>query len=241
LPLARAGGMTGIWFGIEDLTAELVNKGQKPEVTIELFRELHANRIMPMAMMMYHEGQPFRTPGSLYGLRNQVSFLRDAGAISVQLTVHIPAVGTREYENTYHSGNVLAALGDWQVPDAAIDGNHVIVAGREPMWRRQLKLWLGYASFYNPLNLVRAVCNTSTPLRYKAISYQAIGFLGVLWTGWSMLPYFVRLLLRRPQFHAGPPRQSSVPVRKAAGSFSRLPPGVAPDELVPLETPRKAA
>jgi hypothetical protein len=241
LPLARAGGLTGIWFGIEDLTAELVNKGQKPEVTIELFRELHANRIMPMAMMMYHEGQPYRSPGSLYGLRNQVAFLREAGAISVQLTVHIPAVGTREYEKTYDTGQVLASLGGWRVPESAIDGNHVIVAGREPMWKRQLKLWLGYSSFYNPVNLLRAVANTSTPLRYKAISYQAIGFAGVLWTGWSMLPYFLRLLSCRPKYHEGPPVQSTVPVQSPRGSFSRLPPGVVPQELVPLEVQRKAA
>src|SRR5262249_157279 len=46
LPLARRAGLRAIWFGIEDLTAELVNKGQKPEVTTELFRLLHAHRIM---------------------------------------------------------------------------------------------------------------------------------------------------------------------------------------------------
>ena len=32
--------MHAIWFGIEDLTADLINKGQKPEVTIELFKIL---------------------------------------------------------------------------------------------------------------------------------------------------------------------------------------------------------
>jgi radical SAM superfamily enzyme YgiQ (UPF0313 family) len=241
LPLARAGGLTGIWFGIEDLTAELINKGQKPEVTIELFRELHANSIMPMAMMMYHEGQPFHSRDSLYGLRNQVAFLRRAGAISVQLTVHIPAVGTREYENTYNSGKVLESLGERTLPDSALDGNHVIVAGREPMWTRQLKLLLGYATFYNPLNLLRALRRDGSPLRDKRVVYQVFGSIGVLWTAASVVPYLLRLMLHRPRFHAGPPPQSTVPVGKSAGSFSRLPTGVEPAVLVPLKLPKKAA
>ncbi len=241
LPLARAGGLTGIWFGIEDLTAELINKGQKPEVTIELFRELHANSIMPMAMMMYHEGQPFHSRDSLYGLRNQVAFLRRAGAISVQLTVHIPAVGTREYENTFNSGKVLESLGERTLPDSALDGNHVIVAGREPMWTRQLKLLLGYATFYNPLNLLRAFRRDGSPLRDKRVVYQVIGSIAVLWTAASVVPYLLKLMLRRPRFHAGPPPQSKMPVGKSAGSFSRLPAGVEPDVLVPLKPPKKAA
>ena len=85
MPLGRQGGLCALWFGIEDLTAELINKGQKPEVTVELFRLMDTLDIAPMAMMMYHEGQPFYSRGSLYGLVNQVDFLR-AGAISVQIT-----------------------------------------------------------------------------------------------------------------------------------------------------------
>src|SRR5581483_9802551 len=50
LPLARKAGLSGLWFGIEDLTAELINKGQKPEKTIEVFREMHKHKISPMAM-----------------------------------------------------------------------------------------------------------------------------------------------------------------------------------------------
>lgn len=242
LPLARAAGLTGIWFGIEDLTAELINKGQKPEVTIELFRELHANSIMPMAMMMYHEGQPFRTRKSLYGLSNQVAFLRRAGAISVQVTVHMPAVGTREYENTYHSGKVLESLGEWALPESKFDGNHVVVAGREAMWTRQLKLLLGYATFYNPLNFLLAFRRDGSPLREKRIVYQVLGSLALLWTALGMVPYLLKLMRRRAKFHAGPPVQSSVPVGNSAGAFSRLPAGIEPTHtLVPLELPKKAA
>ena len=57
--------MRAIWFGIEDLTAELVNKGQKPEVTAELFPLMHSHKILPMAMMMFANGQPYHSPGSL--------------------------------------------------------------------------------------------------------------------------------------------------------------------------------
>ena len=33
LPVCREGGLKAIWFGIEDMTAELVKKGQTPEKT----------------------------------------------------------------------------------------------------------------------------------------------------------------------------------------------------------------
>jgi len=92
LPLARDAGVHALWFGIEDLTATLINKGQKPTQTIELFRLLAEQKISPMAMKMFHEGQPFYTRNALYGLYNQIKFLREAGAVSVQCTVHGPAV-----------------------------------------------------------------------------------------------------------------------------------------------------
>jgi radical SAM superfamily enzyme YgiQ (UPF0313 family) len=241
LPLGRSGGLSAIWFGIEDLTAELINKGQKPEVTLELFRQMHALKIAPMAMMMYHEGQPFYSPDSLYGLANQVDFLRRAGAVSMQITVHIPAVGTREYENTYNSGKVLRRLGDQTVPEAAFDGNHVVVAGRQPLWMRQLELLLGYLSFYNPINLFRSLRQDDSPLREKRITYQIAGFIAALWTVWVAVPYLLRLLLRRPQFHAGPIPQSTVPVRQASGSFSRLPENVIPHVAEPHRHGRQAA
>lgn len=230
LPMARAGGLSGIWFGIEDLTAELINKGQKPEVTVELFRELHKQRIMPMAMMMYHEGQPFYTRDSLYGLYNQVDFLRKAGAITVQVTVHIPAVGTREYEKTFDTGNVLKTLGGKQLPESAIDGNHVIVAGREPMWKRQLKLLAGYGSFYNPINILRAYRRDRSPVRDKRIAFQLLGTLAVLWTAWRVLPYVLRLWLKRPGFYPGAVPQATLPVRKVRGCVSRLPEGMLADD-----------
>ena len=241
LPAGRAAGLTAIWFGIEDLTAELVNKGQKPEVTTALFRDLHANSILPMAMMMYHEGQPFRSHESLYGIANQVAFLRNAGAASMQITVHTPAVGTREYENTFRTGGVLKSLGREPMRPSANDGNHVIVAGQEAMWKRQIKLLLSYATFYNPWNFVRSMCDFHSPVRTKVRFYQVMGSMGVMWTAWKSAPYIWKLLTRKPGFHAGPLMPSEVPVRKACGSFSRLPEGVTANAPIPLEVLPQAA
>ena len=36
LLLGKLAGLRALWFGIEDLTATLVNKGQKPEMTVAL-------------------------------------------------------------------------------------------------------------------------------------------------------------------------------------------------------------
>ncbi|MGH7173989.1 MAG: B12-binding domain-containing radical SAM protein [Gemmataceae bacterium] len=222
LPLAREAGLYGIWFGIEDLTADLINKGQKPEVTIELFRLLHQYRISPMAMLMFHEGQPFYTRKSLYGLANQVDFLRRAGAISIQCTVHNPAVGTREVETTYRTGRVLKELGDYVIPESKFDGNHVMVDGAEKPWLKQLKLLGGYAAFYNPLNFLRALKKDGTTLRRRRIGWQLIGTFAVLWTAWKVLPYMLRLL-RPITYHTEPMALATVPVRVPEKGFSRLP------------------
>ncbi|MCS7047230.1 MAG: hypothetical protein NZO58_12805, partial [Gemmataceae bacterium] len=172
-----------------------------------------------------HEGQPFYTSRSLYGLYNQVDFLRRAGALTVQVTVHTPAVGTREYEATYASGRVLKALGRYELPESVKDGNHVIVAGREPAWLRQLKMLGGYAAFYNPLNLLRACRKGKSRLRTKQIDYQCLGILALLWTAVRLLPYIVRLLLGRATFHQSAPPASDVPVLQAAHAPARsLPP-----------------
>jgi radical SAM superfamily enzyme YgiQ (UPF0313 family) len=222
LPLAKQAGMYAIWFGIEDLTADLINKGQKPEATLELFELLHQHRISPMAMLMFHEGQPFYTRNSLYGLANQVDFLRRSGAISIQCTVHNPAVGTREVEKTYQSGRVLKQLGGYIIPESKYDGNYVMVDGAERPWLKQLKLLGGYAAFYNPLNLLRAFKNDGTTLRKRRIGWQFVGQFALLRTAWKVLPYLLRLL-RPITYHTEPPALATMPVRLPETAFSRLP------------------
>jgi hypothetical protein len=211
------------FFGIEDLTASLINKGQKPEVTIELFKLLHQHKICPMAMIMFHHGQPFWSPGKLYGLANQVEFLRKAGAISIQCTVHIPAVGTREFEPTYQTGKVLQHVGAYRIPESKIDGNHVLVDCNEPAWLRQLKLLGGYASFYNPLNVLRALWPDGSKLWKRRLGWQVAGQFATAWTALKVFPYLLRLFLGKPRYHAGPPPLQTVPVRTPAQGFSRLP------------------
>jgi radical SAM superfamily enzyme YgiQ (UPF0313 family) len=231
LPLASRAGLFAIWFGIEDLTAELINKGQKPEVTLELFKLMHQHKICPMAMMMFHEGQPFQTRGSLYGLVNQVDFLRRAGAMSIQLTVHTPAVGTREFEETYETGRVLSGVGGSAIREAQLDGNHVIVAGCDACWLKQLKLLAGYFRFYNPLNLLRAARADGSPLRLYRVGYQLAGFVGAIRTAWRTIPYMLRLLFRKKQFAAAAPPLSRAPVLLGPGAFPRYPDGAVYTEM----------
>jgi radical SAM superfamily enzyme YgiQ (UPF0313 family) len=225
IPVAARAGLFSIWFGIEDLTAELINKGQKPEVTIQLFKLMDRYKICPMAMMMYHDAQPYRSPGSLAGITDQVRFLRKAGAVSVQVMSHIPAVGTREYEPTYATGKVLSRIGNFKVGEAHNDGAHVIVTGRRPPWQRQIEQLGAYFTFYNPLNLFGSLRHTGSPLRWYRVGYQAIGFVATCRTAKRILPYAWRLLTRTKTFHTAPPPTTRLPVRETAGAFSRLPAG----------------
>jgi hypothetical protein len=178
-----------------------------------------------MAMMMFHAGQPFHSRGSLYGLANQMEFLRRAGAVSAQVTTHAPAVGTRELERTYAGGRVLKRMGSHEVGDVLVDGNHVIVADDRPLWLKQLQLLGGYLAFYNPLNFLRALGGARNPLRFYRAAYQLAGFVGALRTAWKMLPYTLRLAFSKKEFATEAPPVSRVPVRLARGAFARFPDG----------------
>jgi radical SAM superfamily enzyme YgiQ (UPF0313 family) len=190
LPLAREGALRAIWFGIEDMTAELVKKGQSPDKTRHLFEILNRQGICPMSMMMHHDGQPLVSRGNLYGLLNQVRFLRKSGSVSVQVTILTPSVGSKGYEETYEQGMVIARAGDQALQDYQYDGNHCIATEDAHPWRKQLNLYLGYASFYNPLNFVRAVSNWQDPLWSYRVMYQAYGMAGLARSvvqGWGWL------------------------------------------------------
>lgn len=231
LPLARAAGMHSLWFGIEDLTASLVNKGQKPERTVELFQLMHRNKICPMAMLMYHQGQPFRSADSLYGLVNQVSFLRRAGAVTVQCTAHSPAVGTREFEAAFASGKVIARIGARAVRESEVDGNHVIMAGSPPPWRRQTQLWASYAVFYNPLNLLRAFRRDGSPLWRRRIGFQVFGLLATLASAPRMLGYAWKLRRGAIVCHSEMPR-TTIAVESPAQAVARYPRQLEPLPVV---------
>ena len=64
-----------------------------------------------MSMMMHHDGQPLASRGNLYGLLNQVNFLRKSGSVSVQVTILTPSVGSKGYEEPYDKGMVIEQAG----------------------------------------------------------------------------------------------------------------------------------
>src|SRR5262249_44872316 len=223
LPLCRDGGLRAIWFGIEDMTAELVKKGQSPEKTKKLFEILNGHGICPMPMMMHHDGQPLASRGNLYGLLNQVRFLRKAGSVSVQVTILIPSVGSKGYEEPYEKGMVIEQAGNKKLEDYQYDGNHCIATEDPHPWRKQLNIYMAYANFYNPLNFVRAIANWKDPLWTYRVMYQAYGMAGLVKseaTGWGWLK----------NLYTGPITKME---GKPRPKLLMVPPPVAPDKPAP--------
>ena len=146
--------------------------------------------IATMAMMMHHDGQPLYSRGQLYGLLNQVAFLRRTGSVSVQVTNLIPSVGSKGYEEPYQKAMVIEQAGAKKLEDYQYDGNHCIATEDPHPWRKQLNIYLAYASFYNPLNFVRAILNWKDPVWSVRVMYQVYGMAGLvksLTTGWDWL------------------------------------------------------
>jgi radical SAM superfamily enzyme YgiQ (UPF0313 family) len=220
LPLCRDGGLRAIWFGIEDMTAELVKKGQSPEKTRKLFEILNGLGICPMPMMMHHDGQPLASKGNLYGLLNQVNYLRKSGSVSVQVTILTPSVGSKGYEEPYEKGMVIGQAGNNKLEDYHYDGNHCIATEDANPWRKQLNIYLAYASFYNPLNFVRAIVNWKDPLWTYRVMYQVYGMAGLVKSvvqGWGWLSSLYRGPIKKMQ---------EVPRRR----LLMVPPPVAPGQ-----------
>jgi radical SAM superfamily enzyme YgiQ (UPF0313 family) len=221
LPLCRDGGLRAIWFGIEDMTAELVKKGQSPEKTRTLFELLNKVGICPMSMMMHHDGQPLYSRGKLYGLLNQVRFLRRSGSVSAQVTILTPSVGSKGYEDSYKKGMVIEQAGDRKLEDYHYDGNHCIATEDPHPWRKQFNIYLAYATFYNPLNFVKALASWKDPLWDYRVMYQAYGMVGLVKSfakgfGWLW------------NLYRGPiQKMSEVPRRR----LLMVPPPVSPDSV----------
>lgn len=208
LPICREGGLRAIWFGIEDMTAELVKKGQSPDKTKELFLKLNDFGICPMAMMMHHDGQPLYSRGELYGIVNQVDFLRRTGAVSAQITILTPSVGSKAFYEPYREGMVIDEANGQKVQDYLFDGNHCIATNDPKPWRKQLNVFLSYASFYNPLNLLRSILNWKDPVWKVRVMYQALGMVGLVKSVANGFRWFKNLYL-------GPIRKkSTIPQKK---------------------------
>jgi len=207
LPLARDAGLRSLWFGIEDMTAGLVKKGQSPEKTKAVFKLLLEQGIAPMPMMMHHDGQPLWTRRSLYGLLNQVEFLWRAGALTCQVTLLTPSVGSKGYEQAFREGVVLKSAGGRPVEEYQYDGNHCVAAADPHPWRRQLNIFAAYMAFYNPINLLRAVIRFD-PLWAERIMVQWYGMVGTAKSMYRLRGWFRRLVsgpIERFQ-ELGPPK-----------------------------------
>ena len=219
LPLARCGGLRGLHFGIEDLDANLINKGQSPKVTLELFEQMCRLGISPMVLMMHYGTQPLRSPGSLRGLINQVDFLRQHGAVGYQCTIYSPAVGTKALGPALEAGTIFKRVAGGLIPDAFLDGNHVVSGETDQPWRQQWNLLRAYARFYNPRNLAHAVFSRRDGCRRDRILHQLGGHLALpvtlfkywqwirklkkghitVWRGMPKMPFPVRSVGDGPQ------------------------------------------
>jgi radical SAM superfamily enzyme YgiQ (UPF0313 family) len=204
LPLARDAGLRSLWFGIEDLTAELVKKGQSPEKTKTVFKLLLKEGIAPMPMMMHHDGQPLWTWKGLYGLLNQVKFLRKVGALSCQITLLTPSPGSKIFEHSFLSGLSLKRVGGKPVEEYQYDGNHCVATSSEHPWRRQMNMLAGYAAFYNPVNLLRALPKVDR-LWVERVVYQTYGMIGFSRSVYQLRDWLWRLVSGPiERFHEAP-------------------------------------
>lgn len=195
LPLCADGGLTGIWFGIEDLHTGMVSKGQSIEKTQVLFRELRQHNIQPHVMMIHHDDQPLTSPsGDLRGVVDQARFVFEAGAVSYQCTYLGALVGSRLIEEAVTSGNHIYKVAGQVVPEAYWDGNHVTATKRDDAWKRQLHVLGAYAGFYNPWHLFKTMreYNRDAVGKKRAI-LQLLGMYGIVWTAFKTARWIYQL------------------------------------------------
>jgi radical SAM superfamily enzyme YgiQ (UPF0313 family) len=217
LPLIRTAGCRALWLGVEDMTATLVNKGQSVNKTTEAFQLMRDNGICPMPMMMHHDSQPLYSPGTNYGLLNQIRVLRKAGAVSLQVLMITPSPGTKLFEETFEKGMVLASAGGRPVKPYMYDGNHVIASAHARPWKKQFNLLLGYLYFYNPLWMMVALWRRNTKVGMKPAYMQMVGMFGLSQSIRRTFGWGLRLMFCRINRQKTPP-MSVVPMRSARGA-----------------------
>lgn len=217
LPAVHESGCRGLWMGVEDLTATLVNKGQNVDKTIDAFRSLREAGICPMPMMMHHDEQPLITRGSSYGLLNQIEILRQAGAVSLQVLMIVPSPGSKLYRETYTCGQVFDSVGGRRVEPYMHDGNYVIASHSPKPWRKQLNILSAYLYFYNPLWLAtNFLKKRKTKVGDRPVSMQLIGMLGVTQNIRRTLGWALRLRVGKKERLSAPPT-STIPMRSVEG------------------------
>ncbi len=215
----RKAGVRALWLGVEDMTATLVKKGQSVDNTTEAFRLLSERGIMPMPMMMHHDSQPLYTPGKPYGLLNQIQRLRDAGAVTMQITMLSPATGSKLYEETFRSGLAYVSVGGKKIEPHMLDANYVIASRHPRPWRKQLNILLGYLFFYNPVRFALAIFRSKTSLYLADPSIQCLGMWGFAHTLRRTFGWMIRLMRGRVVRTTAPPA-SRVPMRSPDGGVA---------------------
>jgi radical SAM superfamily enzyme YgiQ (UPF0313 family) len=157
LPLIRQAGMRAVWMGVEDLTGTLVKKGQNESKTIEAFRLLRQNGIIPVPMMMHYDEQPLISRKTNHGLINQLRTLRQAGALYTQVLMLTPSPGSKWYGDTYTSGLAFESVSGQPIEPHIIDGNYVVASKHPRPWLKQFNLLAGYTYFFNPVRMLAAL------------------------------------------------------------------------------------
>jgi len=179
LDLCREAGTRALWFGIEDLTAGLVKKGQSAEKVKELFPLMRQKGIFPMPMLMYHDDQRLYAGNRLGGIMDQVRFLLKHGAASIQVSSLMPMVGSKLYEALFDQGIVVSQVGSKKVADYLYDGNHVIASRHGFPFQRQIDIIRAYGAFYNPINFARKLCRVGDEMHRLEAIFQLTGMVNL--------------------------------------------------------------
>jgi hypothetical protein len=175
---------------------------------------------------MHHDAQPLYSRGSNYGLLNQIELLRRAGAVSMQILMLTPAVGSKLLEPTYISGQVFKSVGGKPVRRHMFDGNYVVASGHKRPWQKQLTMLAGYLYFYNPLWFVVALIRARTRVSLKPVGIQVFGMLGLVMTIARTSAWAVRLMCGRIERETHPPA-SQIPMRSTDNAPASHDPSVA--------------
>jgi radical SAM superfamily enzyme YgiQ (UPF0313 family) len=168
LPLIRQAGMRAVWMGVEDLTGTLVKKGQNESKTIEAFRLLRQNGIIPVPMMMHYDEQPLLSRKTNHGLINQLRTLRQAGALYTQVLMLTPSPGSKWYGDTYTSGLAFESVAGERIAPHIIDGNYVVASKHSRPWLKQFNLLAGYTYFFNPVRMLAALVVPKSTIPFAA-------------------------------------------------------------------------
>ncbi|MEA2735103.1 MAG: hypothetical protein QOE14_1554, partial [Humisphaera sp.] len=212
LPLVREAGCRALWLGVEDMTATLVKKGQSVDKTTESFQLLRSAGICPMPMMMHHDTQPLYSPGTNYGLLNQIRLLRKAGAVSLQVLMMTPSPGTKLFEDTFTDGLVLGKVAGREVRPYMYDGNYVVASKHARPWKKQLNLLAAYLYFYNPVWLAVNLWRKNTRVGMKPAYMQMVGMVGLTQSIRRTFGWALRLMFGKIERQTVPP-QTAVPMR----------------------------